>query len=98
MSPAFGHHFVLVTSGLGSAHGGIGVVSKMIVGAMERYCRVSIWRHPVALPKALRISALVGQALLGQLKRPNFVFYEHVHLAAIHNLLPGLRQIPYGVF
>src|SRR5205807_826807 len=89
-------HFVLVTSGMGTAHGGIGVVSEMILSAMQGASRVSVWNHPVGLPRLARISILAAQALVGRLKRPDFVFYEHVHLAAIHSTMPRLSGIPYG--
>src|SRR6266566_7810612 len=77
-------HFVLVTSGLGTAHGGIGVVSDMMLSAIQGACHVSTWNHPVGLPRVLRIPILAVRALAGRFKHPDFIFYEHVHLAAIH--------------
>ena len=59
-------HFVLVTSGMGTAHGGIGVVSEMILSAMQGASRVSVWNHPVGLPRLARISILAAQALVGR--------------------------------
>ena len=89
---------VLVTSGLGTAHGGIGVVSQSILKALSSGYQVELWRHPVALPRFLRKGLFGVRALRGSLQKPDFVFYEHVHLAAIHHLVPRLKEVPYGVF
>ena len=35
----------LVTSGVGTAQGGIGVVAELIVSALQKDSDVSIWRH-----------------------------------------------------
>jgi phosphatidylinositol alpha-1,6-mannosyltransferase len=98
MSPRPRRRVVLVTSGLGTAHGGIGVVSQSIHKALSEEYEVSVWRHPVPLPRALRIGMLGVRALWGSMRKPDFIFYEHVHLAAIHGLLPRLADVPYGVF
>ena len=98
MSPRLRRKVVLVTSGLGTAHGGIGVVSQSIFKALDAQYEVTLWRHAVTLPRLLRKGIFAGRALWGALNRPDFVFYEHVHLAAIHNLLPWLRAVPCGVF
>jgi len=98
MSARLRRKVVLVTSGLGTAHGGIGVVSQSILKALAAEHEVALWRHPVALPRFLRKGTFAGRALWGALSKPDFVFYEHVHLAAIHNLLPRLKGVPYGVF
>jgi phosphatidyl-myo-inositol dimannoside synthase len=98
MSARLRRKVVLVTSGLGTAHGGIGVVSQSIFKALAAEHDVVLWRHPVALPRPLRKGIFAGRALWGALSKPDFVFYEHVHLAAIHNLLPRPRSVPYGVF
>jgi phosphatidylinositol alpha-1,6-mannosyltransferase len=98
MSARLRRNIVLVTSGLGTAHGGIGVASQSILKALASEHTVAMWHHPAALPRLLRQGIFAGQALWGSLRRPDFVFYEHVHLAAIHPLLPWLRGVPYGVF
>ena len=98
MSAQLRRKVVLVTSGLGTAHGGIGVVSQSLLKALASEHKVALWRHSVALPRVLRRGMFAARSLWGSLKKPDFVFYEHVHLAAIHNLLPRLRDVPYGVF
>ena len=98
MSAQLRRKVVLVTSGLGTAHGGIGVVSQSILKALAGEHEVALWRHPVALPRFLRKGMFAALALWGSLRVPDFVFYEHVHLAAIHHLLPQLKEVPYGVF
>lgn len=87
-----------MTSGLGTAHGGIGVVSQSILKALAGEHEVALWRHPVALPRFLRKGMFGAHALWGSFRKPDFVFYEHVHLAAIHHLLPTLQGVPYGIF
>jgi phosphatidylinositol alpha-1,6-mannosyltransferase len=89
---------VLVTSGLGTQHGGIGVVSHSILRALRADHDVDVWLHPVALPRPLRVGFLAARALVGSLRTPDFVFYEHVHLAVLHRTLPLLQEVPYGVF
>jgi phosphatidylinositol alpha-1,6-mannosyltransferase len=32
------------------------------------------------------------------MKHPDFVLYDHVHLAVLHATIPALRRIPYGLF
>ncbi len=98
MSPRFRRKVVLVTSGLGTAHGGIGVVSDSILKALQTDYEVSLWKHPVSLPRAVRKGTFAARVLWGSLRKPDFVFYEHVHLAAIHGLIPRLADVPYGVF
>lgn len=98
MSAQLRRKVVLVTSGLGTAHGGIGVVSQSILKALARDHEVTLWQHPVALPRFLRKGVFGALALLGSLRVPDFVFYEHVHLAVIHHVLPQLKVVPYGVF
>ena len=98
MSAQLRRKVVLVTSGLGTAHGGIGVVSQSILKALASEHEVALWRHPVTLPRFLRRGMFAARALWGSLGRPDFVFYEHIHLAAIHHLLPRLKGVPYGVF
>lgn len=88
----------LVTSGLGPLQGGIGVVSRMSVDALRPHAQLNLWRHHHRWPRALRFAHLSSRALLGTLRRPDFVFYEHVGLARIHSALPVLRGIPYGLF
>ena len=98
MSAQLRRKVVLVTSGLGTAHGGIGVVSQSILRALSEQHEVTVWRHPVTWPRFLRKGTFAALAFWGSLRRPDFVFYEHVHLAVIHHLLPQLREVPYGVF
>jgi hypothetical protein len=54
MSARLRRKVVLVTSGLGTAHGGIGVVSQSILKALAGEHEVALWRHPVVLPRPLR--------------------------------------------
>jgi len=98
MSAQLRRKVVLVTSGLGTPHGGIGVVSQSILKALSQQHDVTLWRHPVALPRFLRKGVFGALALWGAMRVPDFVFYEHVHLAVIHQVLPQLRSVPYGVF
>jgi phosphatidylinositol alpha-1,6-mannosyltransferase len=88
----------LVTSGVGTAHGGIGVVAQLIVSALQKDMDVSVWQHPASLPRPLRVGFVGGRAFLGSLKRPDLVVYDHVHLAVLHAAIPSLRDIPYVVF
>ena len=88
----------LVTSGVGTAQGGIGVVAQLIVSALQKDTDVSVWEHPASLPRMLRIGLTGWRALLGSLKRPDLVVYDHVHLAVLHATIPSLRAIPYAVF
>jgi phosphatidyl-myo-inositol dimannoside synthase len=98
MSPNTRRRIVLVTSGLGTSCGGIGVVSEMIARSLKRDHHLNVWRHPFSLSRPIRIAMLTARATWGILGRPEFVFYDHVHLAVIHALLPGLSGVPYGVF
>jgi phosphatidyl-myo-inositol dimannoside synthase len=87
-----------VTSGVGTARGGIGVVAQLIVSALQEDTDVSVWEHPASLPRMLRIGLVGGRAFLGSLKRPDLVVYDHIHLAVLHTVIPSLRAIPYAVF
>lgn len=88
----------LVTSGLGTAHGGIGVVAQLIVSALQKDTNVSVWLHHASLFRPLRVGFVAGRVFLGSLKRPDLVVYDHVHLAVLHAAIPSLRGIPYVVF
>jgi phosphatidylinositol alpha-1,6-mannosyltransferase len=88
----------LVTSGLGTTHGGIGVVADMIASALEEHCDISVWEHHAFWPRLARIPAAVGRTFWGSLKTPDFVLYDHVDLAILHAIIPRLRPIPYAVF
>ena len=88
----------LVTSGIGTAHGGIGVVADLIVSALEKDCDISVWEHHAFWPRVARIPAAVGRTFWGSLKTPDFVLYDHVDLAILHTIIPRLRPIPYAVF
>jgi len=86
----------LVTSGLGTAYGGIGVVAESISKALAP-CKVLIWQHPPFWPRVARISKLGVQMSLGALHPPDLLIYDHVHLAVLHGTIPYLRRIPYVV-
>jgi len=88
----------LVTSGLGTRHGGIGVVADLIVSALEKDSDVSVWEHHAFWPRVARIPAAVGRTFWGSLKTPDFVLYDHVDLAILHTIIPRLRPVPYAVF
>ena len=88
----------LVTSGLGTPHGGIGVVADLIVSALEKDSDVSVWEHHAFWPRMARIPAAVGRTFLGSLNAPDFVLYDHVDLAILHTIIPRLRPVPYAVF
>lgn len=88
----------LVTSGLGSAYGGIGVVAKSIKAALDPYCGVSVWQHPPFWPRPLRVVKVATHLFLGSQMPLDFVIYDHVHLAVLHATIPKLRSLPYGVF
>lgn len=88
----------LVTSGVGTAQGGIGVVAQLIVSALQKDTDVSVWEHPASLPRMLRIGLTGWRAFFGSLQRPDLVVYDHVHLAVLHATIPSLRAIPYAVF
>ena len=88
----------LVTSGVGTAQGGIGVVAELIVSALQKDSDVSIWRHSTSLPRIPRIGLAYARALLGSMKRPDLVIYDHIHLAVLHGVIPSLTRIPYVVF
>jgi len=88
----------LVTSGLGTTHGGIGVVADMIVSALEKDTDISVWEHHAFWPRLVRIPAAVGRTFWGSLTPPDFVLYDHVDLAILHGIIPRLRRIPYAVF
>lgn len=88
----------LVTSGIGTAHGGVGVVAQLIVSALQRDTDLSVWQHAASLPRALRVGFIGGRVFLGSLKQPDLVVYDHVHLAVLHAAIPLLRNIPYGIF
>lgn len=88
----------LVTSGVGTAQGGIGVVAELIVSALQQDSDVSIWRHSTSLPRIPRIGLAYLRALLGSMKPPDLVMYDHIHLAVLHGVIPSLTRIPYVVF
>src|SRR5437764_3862217 len=88
----------LVTSGLGTAYGGIGVVANAIKAALQPDCRVSVWQHPPFWPRPLRIAKIAAHVLLGSQNPPDLVIYDHVHLAVLHAMIPKFRSVPYAVF
>ena len=57
-----------------------------------------VWQHPPSLPRLLRFAIVGARSFWGGLKRPNFILYDHVHLAVLHATIATLRSIPYGVF
>lgn len=88
----------LVTSGLGTRYGGVGVVAQSIQSALQPEYAVSVWRHPPSWPRLWRIARVTAQSFIGSRAQPVLVIYDHVHLAALHAAIPGLRRIPYVVF
>jgi phosphatidylinositol alpha-1,6-mannosyltransferase len=88
----------LVTSGIGTKHGGIGVVAELIVSALSDYSDVAVWEHHAFWPRFARIPAAVGTAFFGSLKTPDFVLYDHVDLAVLHAVIPRLKSVPYAIF
>jgi phosphatidylinositol alpha-1,6-mannosyltransferase len=88
----------IVTSGLGTRHGGIGVVADLIVSALEKDSDISVWEHHAFWPRVARIPAAVGRTFWGSLRTPDFVLYDHVDLAILHTIIPRLRPVPYAVF
>src|SRR5579863_7926401 len=80
----------LVTSGLGTKYGGIGVVAEMMVSALAPKAEVLVWQHPPFWPRTLRISAILWRASWGSLRHVDLVIYDHVHLAVLHHLIPWL--------
>jgi phosphatidyl-myo-inositol dimannoside synthase len=88
----------IITSGVGTAHGGIGVVAQLMVSALHADTSVSVWRHPPSLPRFLRFGIVGIRSCLAGMRHPDFVLYDHVHLAVLHATIPVLRRIPYGVF
>ncbi|HZZ14450.1 MAG TPA: glycosyltransferase family 4 protein [Candidatus Sulfotelmatobacter sp.] len=88
----------LVTSGLGTRHGGIGVVAELITSSLQGHSRVSVWEHHAFWPRFARIPAAIGRVFLGSLTVPDFVLYDHVDLAVMHAIVPRLKAVPYGVF
>ena len=88
----------LVTSGLGTPYGGIGVVANSIKAALEPCCKVSVWQHPPFWPRPLRIAKIAGHVFLGSQNPPDLVIYDHVHLAVLHGIVPKFRGVPYAVF
>lgn len=88
----------LVTSGLGTRHGGIGVVAQLIASALKEHSDTAVWEHHAFWPRFARIPAVVGTTFLGSLKTPDFVLYDHVDLAILHAIIPRLKAIPYAVF
>jgi phosphatidylinositol alpha-1,6-mannosyltransferase len=88
----------LVTSGLGTAYGGIGVVAKSIKSALEPHCKVSVWQHPPFWPRPARVARVAAHLFLGSQNPPDLIIYDHVHLAVLHACIPKLRRLPYAVF
>lgn len=88
----------LVTSGLGTRYGGIGVVAQAIKSALESEYSVLVWQHPPFWPRAARIARVSVQSFIGSRRKPHLIVYDHVHLAVLHSSMPGLRQTPYAVF
>src|ERR1041384_3431419 len=88
----------LVTSGLGTTYGGIGVVAKSMKAALEPNCKVSVWQHPPFWPRPLRIAKIAGHVFLGSQNPLDLVIYDHVHLAVLHGIVPKFRSVPYVVF
>src|SRR6202140_963328 len=88
----------LVTSGIGTKHGGIGVVAQLIVSALNDFSDLVVWEHHAFWPRFARIPAAVGTALFGSIKTLDLVVYDHVDLALLHAVIPRLKSVPYAVF
>lgn len=88
---------VLVTSGLGSEFGGVGVVSSLLERAIGS-SRARLWRHYHTWPSFVRRAGLGLRALAGGFRRPSAIVYEHVGLAALHAVVPTVREVPHAVF
>jgi phosphatidylinositol alpha-1,6-mannosyltransferase len=96
--PSVPPKIALVTSGLGTRHGGIGVVAQLIVSALQEQAHLAVWEHHAFWPRFARIPAAVGTTFLGSLRSPDFVLYDHVDLAILHAIIPRLKAVPYAVF
>lgn len=88
----------LVTSGLGTRYGGIGVVAEAIAAALKPDAEVRIWKHPAFWPRPLRVARVSGHMWLSSRRPPDLIVYDHLHLAVLHSTLARLRRIPYVVF
>ena len=88
----------LVTSGLGTLYGGIGVVAKSIHEALDPFCKISVWQHPAFWPRPLRVAKVAAHLWFASYTPPDIVIYDHVHLAVLHATIPKLRSLPYAVF
>jgi phosphatidylinositol alpha-1,6-mannosyltransferase len=87
----------LVTSGLGTRLGGIGVVASAVADALASQAEITIWRHRPDWPSRVRSIALLLRALAGSFRPPDFIVFTHVDLARMMLLVPFLRKVPYGV-
>lgn len=85
-----------VSSGLGSALGGIGVASASMVEALQADHNVQLWINNTRVPRGLRQLLVIGKAWTAD--KPDFVFYGHVFLAELHGVTPRLKDVPYGIF
>src|SRR5947209_11047291 len=85
-----------VSSGLGSALGGIGVASASMVEALSADHNVQLWINNIRVPRGLRQLLVIGKAWTAD--KPDFVFYGHVFLSELHSVTPRLKGVPYGVF
>jgi glycosyltransferase involved in cell wall biosynthesis len=74
------------------------VVAQLIVSALQDHSDLAVWEHHAFWPRFARIPAVVGRALWGSLRAPDFVLYDHVDLAVLHAVIPGLQNVPYSVF
>ena len=88
----------LVTSGLGTPYGGIGVVAEAIADAVRPGAEVRIWKHPAFWPRPLRVARVSGHMWLSSRRPPDLIIYDHLHLAVLHSTVARLREIPYVVF
>jgi glycosyltransferase involved in cell wall biosynthesis len=88
----------LVTSGLGTAFGGIGIESQLVHWAFADIGKVSVWRHRHRWARWTRRSALALRALIGLVSRPDLVIYTHVDLSQLHHSVPFLHRVPYVIW
>jgi len=70
----------------------------MMRSALEAAADVVVWQHPPFWPRVARIPTAFWRVTRGSFKHTDLVIYDHVHLAALHTLIPTLKKVPYVVF
>jgi glycosyltransferase involved in cell wall biosynthesis len=92
-----GIDLLLVTSGLGPRHGGIGWVSQTVCDIAQGCWRLDVVTSPPERSRLNRRARLWGSLIASLPQRPGSVLYEHCGLARIHPFVPWPRGIRYGV-